>query len=132
MKNNLFSEGIDAGFYLFTYITFPIVSTFVGLNSIADSSTSLAYWYLTILCNAFCCFHDCINRWEKGASVKNGKLLIMCVSIFIIIIYSFTEMFFILNGLEYRLDSILICYVVVVRIACVDIFRLFYSGVYFK
>lgn len=132
LKSNLFSKKFDAGFYLFTYIVFPVVSTFIGLNSLTEEPNSLPYWYLTILCNALCCFHDCINRWDKNDGVKNGKLFIMGITIICIIVYSATEMFFTLNRLMYRFDYILLAYAVVIKIACSDIYGLFYSEVCFR
>lgn len=56
----------------------------------------------------------------------------MGITIICIIVYSATEMFFTLNRLMYRFDYILLAYAVVIKIACSDIYGLFYSEVCFR
>jgi len=124
LNNNLFSKKNDAIFYFFTYIVFPILSVYIGLCTVEDDA-SIAYWYLTILCNALCCFHDCVNRWDKDSPRKNFKVFI--ILILIIITYTVVEIFLILNGQLFRLDYILLLYCGSIVISIHDILMLFLS-----
>lgn len=127
LENNLFSHRSDAIFYLFTYVVFPVTSICIGLTSTKDS-ISLAYWYLTILCNAFCCLHDCVNRWDDDITEKNNKIFRIGKCITIIIIYTIVQLFLLLNGIAFRFDYILLLYCVNIFIAVRDILSLFESG----
>jgi len=132
MDDNLFSEKIDAGFYIFTYIFFPIATAYVGLLTLGDTAESLVYWYLTVLCNAVCCLHDCTNRWDKDKPRKNGKIFIMGFCVLITIMYSLFEAICLLNKIEARFDYFLLLYLLNVFIATLDIFELFLQSVCFK
>lgn len=127
LENNLFSQRSDAIFYLFTYVVFPVTSVCIGLTSIKDS-VSLAYWYLTILCNTLCCLHDCVNRWDDGVTEKNSKIFKIGVCITIIIIYTIVQMFLLLSGITFRFDYILLLYCVNIFIAVRDVWSIFASG----
>lgn len=127
MENNLFLQKNDAIFYLFTYIVFPVLSVYIGLSS-AQDTISLTYWYLTILCNALCCLHDCVNRWDNGITVKNAKVYRIGKCITIIIIYTIVEIFFQLSGKEFRCDYILLLYCINIFTVVRDILALFASG----
>lgn len=127
MENNIFSAKVDAAFYLFTYILFPTLTVIIGLNAIT-SEISLVYWYLTILCNAICCLHDCANRWGEEVSEKNSKLFRMGKYVFIIIIYTIVEIFFLLNNINFRFDYILLLYCINIFTSIRDVFTLFKSG----
>lgn len=132
MGENLFSGKLDAGFYLFTYSVFPITSIFVGLQTLSNSSnTSIAYWYLSILCSAVCCFHDCVNRWDSQVPIKNGKIFLMGFCVIVIIIYALVEMFYQLNQIELRCDYVLLIYFFPVLISTFDIISLYRSEMRF-
>lgn len=106
MKDNLFDEKVDALFYLFTYVVFPVLSVYMGLNNIEDNNVgSLVYWYLTILCSVLCCLHDCANRWKDGSPKRKGKLFLMTIVLLVIIIYSITIIFF--HSITFQGDLIL-------------------------
>lgn len=126
LENNIFSAKVDAAFYLFTYILFPILFIVVGLYTTEDNAP-LTYWYLTILCNAICCFHDCVNRWDATIPKRNKKLFRMNICILIIIVYTIVEIFLSINEIVMRFDYILFLYCVSIYISICDIFMLFES-----
>lgn len=127
LENNLFKQKSDAFFYVFTYIVFPVLSIYMGL-SYAQDAISLAYWYITILCNALCCLHDCVNRWDSDATEKNAKVYRIGKCITIIIIYTIIEIFFQLSDKNLRWDYILLLYCINIYTVIKDILALFASG----
>ena len=127
LENNLFSKKSDAIFYLFTYIVLPVLSVYIGLTA-AQDTISRAYWYLTILCNALCCLHDCVNRWDDVITEKNTKVFRIGICITIIIIYTIVEIFFLLNNKQFQFDYILLLYCISIYTAVRDIFAIFASG----
>ena len=123
-KNNIFNSRTgDAAAYLVFYIIIPISITCISLYTLSGDIISITYFYTTIMVSALNCIYDGANRRSESKSLKNLKLLFICISSGLVIVYCIVEILYILitNTTCARWDFALLAYLPTGVIGIVDL-----------
>lgn len=124
-KENIFNfKKADGVAYLIFYIIIPCLVTVFSLLDYPSDSNARIYCYVSILISALNCIYDAFNRWVNNQkTLKNGKLFFMMIGASIIVIYCFFIIFsmLLIDNADYRQDSFLLAYFLVIVIAISDI-----------
>ena len=122
-KNNIFDLRLgDAVAYLVFYILLPISITCISLNTVGSDNISTTYFYTTILVSALNCVYDGANRRVEMKSLRNLKVIAVCISGGLVSAYCIIEILYILitKTTCARWDYALFSYAFVVIIGVID------------